>query len=64
MFSIKPICLAPILLLSPQYIEQSGYGSALSTEQVSQHMLGQFFLVLPLSSQSDLFGDNPQDVVG
>jgi len=27
-------------------------------------MLSQFFLVLPLSPQSGLFGDNPQDVVG
>jgi len=27
-------------------------------------MLSQFFLVMPRGSQSCLFGDNPQDVVG
>jgi hypothetical protein len=31
---------------------------------MSQHMLSQFFLVLPLGSQFGLFGDNLQDVVG
>ncbi|KKK70749.1 hypothetical protein LCGC14_2920860 [marine sediment metagenome] len=64
MIAIKPVCLAPILLLSPQRIEQSGYGATLSAEQMSQHMLSQFFLVLPLGSQSGLFEDNLQDVVG
>jgi hypothetical protein len=51
-------------LLSPQRIEQSGNGAALSAEQMSQHMLSQFFLVLPLGSHFGLFGDNLQDVVG
>jgi hypothetical protein len=64
MIPIKSVCLAPILLLSPQRIEQSGNGAALSAEQMSQHMLSQFFLVLPLGSQFGLFGDNLQDVVG
>ena len=64
MIPIKSVCLAPILLLSPKRIEQSCYGAALSAEQMSQHMLSEFFLVLSLGSQYGLFGNNPQDVVG
>ena len=64
MFPIEPVCLAPILLLSAQRIEQTGDGVALSAEQMSEHMVSQFILVLPLGSQLGLFGDNPQDVVG
>jgi hypothetical protein len=64
MIPIESVCLAPILLLSPQSIEQPGYGAALSAEQMSQHMLSQFFLVLSLSAQFGLFRDDSQDVVG
>jgi hypothetical protein len=49
---------------TPQRIEQPGYGTALSAEQMSQHMLSQFFPVSSLSAQFGLFGDDSQDVVG
>ena len=64
MFSIQSIGLTPILLLSPQCVEQGRCRTTLSVHQVGDHMLGQLPLVFPLGSQFGLLGNNRQDVVG
>ena len=63
MFAIESVCLAPILLLSSQCVEQPGYGTALSAQQMCQHMLSQFALVLSFGPQFGLLGNNRQNVV-
>ena len=64
MFTIESVCLAPILVLSPQSVQQPGNSTALIGEQMGQHMLSQFAPVLLLGPQFGLFGNNRQDVVG
>ena len=63
MFPIKPVCLAPILLFATQCAEQSCYRAALITEQVGQHVLSQFALMLFLRTLFGLLGNNGQDVL-
>jgi hypothetical protein len=62
MVAIESISLAPILLLSSQRVEQSGYRAPLSAQQMRQHMLSQLSLVVSFGPQFSLFGDDRQNV--
>lgn len=46
MFAIEPVRLAPVLLRPSQCSKQPGYGAPLRAEQMGQHMLGQFTLMI------------------